>query len=102
MTTQNQTPENRTIENKTAEKVLLKYPEIGTTLRCVVLKSSFSQAILKILEVENVKTPVDYRVILKGNSVGEEIYVCDKIKVGEEIDCIVTSYGENGIYVSTL
>lgn len=82
--------------------VKLKYPEIGNTVKCSVLRSSFSQAVLKILEIEGVKTPVEYKVILKGNSVGEEVYVCNKIKVGDEIECVVTSYGDGGIYVSPL
>lgn len=78
------------------------YPDIGSKVKCSVIKSSFAQATLKILEIEGQETPVSYKVILKGSSVGEEVYVCDKIKVGDIVECIVTSYGENSIFVSQL
>lgn len=79
-----------------------KYPEIGKKVKCSVLKTSFAQAELKILEIEGFETPVNYRAIIKGNSVGEEIYVCDKIKRNDIIECVVVSYGDNVIVVSQL
>lgn len=80
----------------------IKFPEIGNKVLCSVLKASFTQAILKIIEIEDTPSIIDYIVILKGNSVGEEIYVCDSIKEGDIIKCIITSFSDNGIYVTKL
>lgn len=79
-----------------------KYPEIGTKVKCVVLKSSFTQIELKITEVDGFVTPVNYRAVLKGNAVNEEIYVCDKIKRNDTIDCVVVSFSDNAIVLSQL
>ena len=79
-----------------------KYPEIGYRVKCLVLRTSFAQADLKILEIEGFETPINYKAILKGNSIAEEIYINDKIKRSEIIDCVVVSYGENSIVVSQI
>lgn len=76
------------------------YPEVGKKVKCQVVKSSFVQAVLKIIEVDGLPAPTNYKAILKGNSVGEEIYVCDSIKTGDVIDCVVVSYGDNAIFVA--
>lgn len=80
----------------------IRYPDIGTRAKCLVTKASFAQATLKILEIEGVETAVHYKAILRGNSVGEEIYVCDKIKTGDVIECMVLWHGDNAIFVSQL
>lgn len=87
------------VENNTRT---LRYPEVGTNVKCLVVKSSFAQATLKILEIEGVPVSADYRATIKGNSIGEEAYVCDKIKTGEIIECCVLSYGDNTIFVSQI
>lgn len=87
------------------DEIILKefrYPEIGCKVKCQVLKALFTQADLKIIEIEGFETPVNYRAVLKGNSVSEEVYVNDKIKHNEIIECVVVSYGENSIVVSQL
>lgn len=78
----------------------LAYPEIGAKLKCPVIKASFTQAVLKVLEVDGQVAVVDYKAVLKGNSVGEEIYVCDSLKNGDLIDCTVISCGDNYITVA--
>lgn len=78
------------------------YPEVGERVRCLVVKSSFTQAILKIIEVGETRAKIEYKAVLKGNSVGEEIYVCDSVKTGDIIDCIVISCGDNFIVVSKI
>ena len=77
-----------------------KYPEIGCKVKCLVLKTSFAQEELKILEIEGFETPVNYKAVLKGNSVAEEVYVNEKIKRNDKIDCVIVSFGENSIIVS--
>lgn len=86
--------------DKTFQRV--KYPDVGTRVKCVVTKASFAQATLRIVDVEGVETAVHYKAVLKGNSVGEEIYVCDKVKTGDIIECVVLSHGDNAIFVSPL
>ncbi len=78
----------------------LVFPEVGSKVLCGVIKSTFSQAILKIMEIEDVSTEIEYKVILKGNSVGEEVFVCDTIKEFDKIRCIITSISDTGIFVS--
>lgn len=88
------------MESGTDDDKYLKYPEIGKKVKCIVLKSGFVNAILKIIEIEGFKTPIEYKAILKGNSVGEEVYVCDSIKEDDILDCIVVSIGDSAIFVS--
>ncbi|KAM0679693.1 hypothetical protein GINT2_002102 [Glugoides intestinalis] len=85
---------------KMNQTVCYAYPELGKKVKCQVVKSSFVQAVLKIIEVDGFTPPTLYKAILKGNSIGEEIYVCDSIKTGDIIDCIVVSYGDNAIFVA--
>lgn len=90
------------MDKTNSELPTIKYPEIGAKVKCVVQKASFTQAILKIIEIEGFKSLVNYRAIIKGMGVGEEIYVCDQIKTGDLIDCVVISNGDNGLFVSQL
>ena len=79
-----------------------KYPEIGSKVKCSIIKTSFAQVELKIEEVDGFKTPVYYRALLKGSSVGEEVYLSDKVQRSDVIDCIVVSYSDKYIVVSQL
>jgi exosome complex RNA-binding protein Csl4 len=88
--------------NKSEAQTTFKYPEIGSNVKCLVLKTSFAQAELRIVEIEGFETPVNYRAVLKGNSVAEEIYISDKIQKNDLIDCVVISFGENSIVVSQI
>lgn len=81
-------------------ELTMKYPEVGVTVKCIVTRSTFTQAILKIIEIDGYKTEVDYKAILKGNAIGEEIYVCDSVKMGDILDCVVISIGDTAIFVS--
>ena len=76
------------------------FPEIGTKVKCCVLKSTFPHAILKIIEVEGLQSPIEYKAILKSTAFGEGVYICDKIKAGDLIDCFVISIGDSAIFVS--
>lgn len=80
----------------------IRYPDVGARVKCVVAKASFAQAVLRIVDIEGIPTAVGYRAIVKGNSVGEDVYVCDKIRTGEVIDCVVLSHGDNAIFVSQM
>lgn len=76
------------------------YPDIGKRVRCRVLRASFAQANLSIIEIEGRPSRIAYRAILKGTGFGEGIYVCDSMKAGDVVDCFVISYGDNAIFVS--
>lgn len=78
----------------------VKYPDVGTRVRCVVAKASFAQAVLRIVDVEGVPAAASYKAILKGNSVGEDAYVCDKIRTGDVVECVVLSHGDSAVFVS--
>lgn len=91
------------MKNKTEDKkgqATFKYPELGSKVKCLVTKSSFAQATLNIVEVDGMDAPVDYKAIMKGTAVREELYVCDRIKKGELVSCVVVSYGDHVIFVS--
>lgn len=77
-----------------------EYPEIGKRVKCLVVKSSFIQATLKIVEVEGKPAKTDYKAILKANTIGEDSYLCDKLKQGEYIDCVVVSCGDTAVFVT--
>lgn len=78
----------------------VRHPEVGSRVKCAVVKSSFAEALVTILEVDGVPAAVNYRATIRGNGVGEEVYVCDKFKTGDVVECSVLSYGENTIFVS--
>lgn len=78
------------------------YPDVGARVKCVVAKASFAQAVLRIVDIEGTPTAVGYRAILRGNSVGEGVYVCDKVRTGDVIDCVVLSHGDNAVFVSQM
>ncbi|KAI5148058.1 hypothetical protein ENBRE01_0072 [Enteropsectra breve] len=78
------------------------FPEIGKTVKCTVIKASFGHAMLKITEVENQKTLIEYKAIMKTAEFSEGNYICDKLKSGDIIDCIVVAYSDSGICVSQI
>lgn len=82
--------------------IIKDFPEIGSAVTCKAIKVTFTQAILQVIRVENIVTEIGYKVILKGNSLGEDIFLNDQIKEGDIIECIITSTSEGGIFVNRI
>jgi exosome complex RNA-binding protein Csl4 len=76
------------------------FPEIGRRARAKVTKSTFTQAMLRIFEVEGQKTAIEYRAVLRPAEFNTNEFICDRVRKGDVIDCVIVSYGDAGIFVS--
>ncbi|KAL6121064.1 hypothetical protein NUSPORA_02083 [Nucleospora cyclopteri] len=89
---------NLSLSNLTLQENL---PHIGKKVKCHVLTTSFVQSIAEITEIEGKPVIYPLKAIIKNN---DDINVTHEIKVkkGEEVYCIVVSYGDNGIILNVL
>lgn len=65
-----------------------------------MVASSFAAATLSIVEVGDVPSKIAYRAVLKGNAFSEGVYVCDRVRPGDVVDCLVVAYSDSAIVVS--
>lgn len=77
-----------------------KCPEVGMSVKARVIKSTFTQATLQIFEVENHKTFIEYKAFMRPAEFSGDQYLCDKVKKGDILDCIVLFIGDQGIYLT--
>lgn len=64
------------------------FPFLGCKCKSIVKKSSFSNIVLNITEIEGKPTQIKYKGLMKYES---------DIKTGDILDSIIVSYSDNGI-----
>lgn len=78
------------------------FPTIRSKLKCVVSKVSFNQAILTVLEVDDKKPATKYTCLVREQQFDENNLMCDRMKRGDIVGCIVKSYGDGILNVAII
>ncbi|CAF1292992.1 unnamed protein product [Didymodactylos carnosus] len=80
--------------------------KIGERVTCLVIKSTPPQLHLQITHIDNKKTSVNYKAILRLQDYRmnvENVHLDDHFRRGDVFDAIVISYGDSyGCYASTI
>lgn len=76
------------------------FPEIGCKVSARITKTTFTQISLQIFEVEGRRTQIEYNAVLRPTDFNPNECLCDKLGKGDVVECVVTSYGDVGIFVA--
>ncbi|KAI5172373.1 hypothetical protein PAEPH01_1737 [Pancytospora epiphaga] len=78
------------------------FPEIGKKVRCRVMKATFSSAVLRVEEIEGMPSSVFYSGRIRGTALSENVFVCDTIKTGSYVECMVVGYADTELLLTEL
>ncbi|CAD25283.1 hypothetical protein [Encephalitozoon cuniculi GB-M1] len=76
------------------------FPEIGCRCRARVVRTTFTQVIVQIFEVEERQTAIEYRGVFRPADFDPNEHLCDKFGKGDVVECTVVSYGDSGVFVN--